>query len=143
SYFIVLVLLSLVVISGKPTRKQTNILYFSTQSEDQSTVIKEAVAANNGWNFTQTVDPQIFSEGSLREISAVVVRISDINQLDHRAFPRLKRYLEAGGGGIVAIRDTLLAEKGWPWLSSWFAKEDGSMFNQDKGRLVILGSNPS
>lgn len=143
SYFIVLVLLSLVVISCKPTRKQTNILYFSTQSEDQSTVIKEAVAANNGWNFTQTVDPQIFSEDSLREISAVVVRISDINQLDHRAFPRLKRYLEAGGGGIVAIRDTLLAEKGWPWLSSWFAKEDGSMFNQDKGRLVILGSNPS
>jgi len=141
NHFLTLLLFSLLVVSCKPARKEINVLYFSNQIEAELKEIKKN-ADNKNWNLIQTSDPLSFSEDSIKSISAIVLKISDINKLDHRAVPRLKRYLEAGGGGIIAIRDTLLEEKGWPWLTSWVENEDGAMFNLDKGRLAILGSAP-
>src|SRR5690606_1461972 len=99
--------------------------------------------ANKDWGITRSNSPSVLSEDSLEQISAVLISVSELNKLNHRSVPQLKRYLEAGGGGIVAIRDTVLAGKGWPWLEPWLGKEDGGMFRQDKGGLAIVARDAS
>ncbi len=132
--------IGLFVISCNSTRKQTNVLYFSSLQENGAPQgLKEFVNQKKG-SYTHSRDFSVFSEDSLKGTSAVLIKVSDINKLDHRAIPQLKRYLEAGGGGIVAIRDTTLTVKGWPWLTSWLANKDGAQVEQDKGRLAILGN---
>ncbi|WP_205941065.1 PQQ-dependent sugar dehydrogenase [Albibacterium indicum] len=139
SHAILFLLLSLIIVSCKPSRKQVNVLYFSTQTESGS--LNDIRSVTEGWNIISSSDPVIFSEDSITDISAIVLRVSDLNQLDHRAIPRLKRYLEAGGGGIIALRDTALVDKGWPWLKNWMAQENGAMIDQDQGRLAVLDAN--
>lgn len=50
----------------------------------------------------------------------------------------MKRYLEAGGGGIVAVRDTLHSQNGWTWLSFWNGHGREKHFKQDDGQISIL-----
>ncbi|MET3113213.1 cytochrome c [Pedobacter sp. CG_S7] len=138
-YYFILMLCSFFVISCKPSRNKVSILYFSTQNEQSGNLKK--FSASKGWKNINSEDPSVFAADSLKNISAIVLNVSDINKLDHRELPKLKRYLEAGGGGIIAIRDTLLAEKGWPWLQSWFEREDGALFKQDEGSLSIIGAD--
>lgn len=133
-----LLFIGLFMISCNPTRKQINVLYFSSQQENGAPKgLKDFTTQNKG-TFTSSRDFSVFSEDSLKGISAVLIKISDINKLDHRAIPQLKRYLEAGGGGIIAIRDTTLDDKGWPWLQLWLDHKDDAQLEQDKGRLAIL-----
>ena len=127
------------LISCKPNRNQVNILYYSTQGEQLGNLKK--LTESKGWKNSNAKNPSVFAEDSLKNISAIVLQVSEINKLDHREIPKLKRYLEAGGGGIIAIRDTLLAEKGWPWLQSWLEKEDGAIIKQDEGSLAIIGAD--
>ena len=126
------------LISCKSARNQTNVLYYSSESVDENVSELQVSIRNQGWNYATTSNSTGFSEDSLKNISAVVIRLSDINSLDYRAIPHLKRYLEVGGG-IVAIRDTSLNDKGWPWLSAWLENGNDASLNQDKGRLAIVG----
>ncbi|MEJ5963586.1 PQQ-dependent sugar dehydrogenase [Pedobacter immunditicola] len=130
--------IGLFMISCSPTRKQTHVLYFSSQPENGAPKgLKDFTTQNKG-TYTYSRDFSVFSEDSLKGISAILIKVSDVNKLDHRAIPQLKRYLEAGGGGIIAIRDTTLSNRGWPWLQSWLDNQDGAQLEQDKGRLALL-----
>ena len=130
--------IGLFVISCNSSRKQVNILYFSSSEENAAPEgLKDFVTQKNG-TFTSSRDFSVLAEDSLKGISAILIKVSDINKLDQRAIPQLKRYLEAGGGGIVAVRDTTLSIKGWPWLQSWLENKDGAQVKQDKGRLAVL-----
>src|SRR5690606_40767744 len=41
-------------------------------------------------------------------------------------------------GGIVAIKDTLLTQEGWPWLQAWNDMPIGTELKQDEDNLMIL-----
>ena len=133
-----ILLIGLLMVSCNSARKQVNVLYFSSQQESGELKGLKDFATQNKGTYTYAKDFSVFSEDSLKNVSAIVIKVSDLNKLDHRAIPELKRYLEAGGGGIIAIRDTTLSDKGWPWLASWLEKQDGSQLKQDKGRLAVL-----
>ena len=139
----IVLLLSFSIISCKQTRKQANILYSDHISEVGAFENIVEKAKDREWYFTKMDDPASFPEDSLNDISAVVLGASDINKLDYRTAPQLKRYLEAGGGGIVIVRDTIFNNTGFPWLKVWSEKEDGAFFEQDKGRLAIVGTDYS
>ena len=84
----------ILIISCKSSRDQTNILYYTTQSaDDKASRLQESIT-NQGWVFSPTTNPLSFSDDSLAVISAIVLHVSDINGLDHRAIPKIKRYLE-------------------------------------------------
>lgn len=74
-------------------------------------------------------------------MSAVFLPFSSVNNLKYQSIPALKRYLEAGGGGIVTVADTILNQEGWPWLQSWSEQELGEIWSIDKGRLFKLKDN--
>ncbi|WP_432710039.1 PQQ-dependent sugar dehydrogenase [Pedobacter sp.] len=134
----IVLFISLFIISCNSARKQINVLYFSSQQENVAPQGLRDFASQNKGTYTYSKDFSVFSEDSLKGISAILIKVSDINKLDHRAIPQLKRYLEAGGGGIIAIRDTTLSIKGWPWLQAWLGNKDGAQLEQDKGRLAVL-----
>jgi cytochrome c len=77
-------------------------------------------------------------EDSLHSISCILTTFSRLNRMDYRAVNALKRYLEAGGGGVVAIKDAELDQKGWPWLQQWETKKAGEKLQQDNSPLYIL-----
>ena len=93
------------------------------------------------WKVTKATDNYQFTEDSLGSISAILTSFSALNKLDHRAINSLKRYLEAGGGGVVAIKDTLNAQTGWPWLSNWNNRKTDQELKQDAANLMILKPN--
>lgn len=141
NYSYIILICCFFILGCKSTRKQSTILYFSVHDESERSEKVKKLISKQGWHFKVTADPSSLWDDSLNSISAIVMHISDINNLDHRAIPQLKRYLEAGGGGIIAINDTLLEDKGWPWLQSWLEKDEGAMFDQDQGRLALLSSS--
>lgn len=139
----IILLLGLSIIGCKQSRKETNILYSTHISEVSTLGNVVEKPEDRKWHFTKIGEPVFFPDELLFDMSAVVLGVSDINKLDHRTAPQLKRYLEAGGGGIVLIRDTIFNNTGFPWLQKWSEMEEGSFFEQDMGRLAIVGSGYS
>src|SRR5690606_38998799 len=137
---IVLVLCVISITSSKSKHDETTILYFSEKGTEAEWS-KEL--SNKDWHIIKNNSSGLLIEDSLRSISAIVINISELNRLDHRAVPELKRYLESGGGGIVAIHDTVYTSSGWPWMESWLKKEAGAMFSQDQGRLAVVSQDAS
>ncbi|MGV3502165.1 MAG: PQQ-dependent sugar dehydrogenase [Adhaeribacter sp.] len=95
-----------------------------------------------GWRLTRASQPVYLLDDSLRQFSSIVIPFSVLNTLDHRALTGLKRYAEAGGGGLVAIKDTLLQQQGWPWLQAWNELQPGTASRQDQAPLHILAPGP-
>ena len=95
-------------------------------------------AEGSGWTVERATDPDSLTEAYIQQFSAVVTTFSAIGHLDHRAVTNLKRYLEAGGGGIVAIKDTTHSQHEWPWLSSWNEMQPGRNLQLDEGHVAIL-----
>jgi cytochrome c len=120
----------------------------SERSETKILLFTDSVELNTGRDYLRTGkyegrtvtagDVSYIQEDSLRMFSGIVIRFSDINKLNTRAVVVLKRYLEAGGGGIVAIRDTLLSRDEWPWLKAWNRFPSGQDLKQDAGNVRIL-----
>jgi len=138
-----LVLTVLITASCTQTRTAKTILYFS---KDSTTVAPDKLleAGNkNGWRIIVTADEQYLQEDSLAQMSAVFLPFSSLNILGYRSVPALKRYLEAGGGGILTVADTVLVQSGWPWLQSWNQKTDGSNWTVDAGRVYRINNNYS
>lgn len=138
--FIITLLCSLVLVSCQSTRKQTRILYFTTEQDKEEFLKLKSVVAERGWTLVSGGNLAALSDDSLSQISAVVMRVSEINKLTFREIPQLKRYLEAGGGGIVAIRDTVFIGTGWPWLKEWLNAEDLGMPKNVPERVSVLNS---
>jgi cytochrome c len=124
-------------------RAHTKILLYT---DKPATLLEEPlqqVAAKSGWAITKVMGAAYFGEDSLQGISSIVIPFSALNRLDHRAIASLKRYLEAGGGGVVAIKDTVHTQPGWPWLQKWNEWPADKELQQDLGRIIILPEGPS
>ena len=114
-------------------RSQKLILNFAGGSEMQSKFDDPASAE---WKLIPATN-QALSEDSLKEYSCLILPFSSLNKFDFRALNNLQRYLE-GGGGVVAIKDTLLSQSGWNRLQEWNNLKIGEKHKQDKGRIWIL-----
>jgi cytochrome c len=144
-YSYLLFLFCLVACTTNPTsvnvvskRAHTKILLYT---DKPATLLEEPlqqVAAKSGWAITKAMGAAYFGEDSLQGISSIVIPFSALNRLDHRAIASLKRYLEAGGGGVVAIKDTVYTQPGWPWLQKWNEWQADKELQQDLGRVIIL-----
>ena len=135
----ILFLLVLFVGACSPTKKTIKILYFSTDSNSQNAVKLQNAARKNGWKIISTNSKQYFHEDSLSQMDAVFLSFSSLNQMNYQELPALKRYLEAGRGGIVTLQDTALVQTQWPWLQSWNERKDDTEWLQDKGWVSRLG----
>lgn len=140
-YGFLLLIVSLLIVSCSKTRPSTKVLYYFLNNQDAPSEVLRNTANSRNWEIIVTGDEQYFSDDSLSEISVVFLRYSSLNGLGHRSIPALKRYMEAGGGGIVILSDTILKQEGWPWLQSWNEEEEGSEWTMDEGRLVKLKEN--
>jgi cytochrome c len=119
-------------------RPATKILFYSPRAGSELEEQLQQVAGKAGWRITRASQASYFQEDSLREYSGIITAFSALGSLDHRAITSLKRYAEAGGGGVVAIRDTVHAQKGWPWLQAWNQMAAGADLKQDAANLKIL-----
>jgi cytochrome c len=142
-YTILVLIISLLIVSCSKTRQSEKILYFSLNNQDKFSKELKNTGNSSNWEVIVTGNEQYLSDDSLSQISAIILSYSSLNGLGHRSIPALKRYMEAGGGGIVIHSDTLLNQKGWPWLQSWDEEEEGSEWTMDQGRLVKLEENYS
>ncbi|GEO02511.1 hypothetical protein AAE02nite_01750 [Adhaeribacter aerolatus] len=95
------------------------------------------LAAKARWQLTKANEANSLQDDSLAQYSTLVIPFSAINGLNHKGITSLKRYLEAGGG-VVALKDTTLAQSGWPWLATWNNLEAGQELRQDNGNLQLL-----
>lgn len=136
--YLLLLLTSLILGSCSPTRKPIKILYFSKDTTDVHAGKLKNAGKKNGWKIILTTDEQYFRDDSLSQMNAVFLPFSSLNQLGYKSVPALKRYLEAGGGGIVTLGDTLLNQARWPSLQFWNGQKDGVERTQDQGRLTRL-----
>lgn len=136
-YYLLLLLTSLFILSCSQTRKSTKILYFSKDSSAADTEKLASLSMKNGWDFIIKSDETYFQDDSLAQISTVFVAFSSLNQLGYQSVPALNRYLEAGGG-IVVVADTLLNQKGWPWMQAWNEQPDGNEWTLGKGKLARI-----
>jgi cytochrome c len=123
-------------------RPETKILIYNDET-DLNLEQKLKEVANESTNFVSAPNSGYFQDDSLQQFSSIIIPFSSINKLNYRAIVALKRYLEAGGGGVVAIKDTLLAQEGWPWLQKWNVLESGKELKQDRGNIKILERNHS
>ena len=134
------VALAIFLISCEPKRDETKLLLFTDGNAPR---VEEAImtsAASSGWTVEKATDADSLTEDYIQQFSAVVTTFSSLHQLNHRTITSLKRYLEAGGGGIVAIKDTTHSLHEWPWLSSWNEMEPGRQLQQDDGHVTILSA---
>lgn len=123
-------------------RTETKILYFTDKANPQVEESLRNITERSGWDMTKGADLQYFHEDSLQQFSSIFITFSSLNQLNHRAINAMKRYLEAGGGGVVAVKDTVHTQHEWPWLRSWNDQHQQikQEFQQDKGNVRILSS---
>ncbi|WP_345156742.1 PQQ-dependent sugar dehydrogenase [Pontibacter saemangeumensis] len=119
-------------------RPATTVLLYTGSTDSTLEELLTGTAENNGWRFNRAAAQHYFREDSLERYSSILVTFSALNTTDHRAITALKRYLEAGGGGVVAIKDTVLTQKGWPWLMAWNDLQAGQDLKQDASNLIIL-----
>jgi cytochrome c len=117
------------------TRSSSTVLYFSKDTTGNYATALRNIGAKNGWNIIVTADEQYLHEDSLANMSALFLPFSSLNLLDYRSVPGVKRYLEAGGGGIVTVADSVLKQQGWHWLQQWDKQQDGTEWAVDKGRI--------
>jgi cytochrome c len=120
------------------TREVASVLYFTKKAGDNHVQQLMEAGKKNGWKVIVTSDPIYFSEDSLKKFNTVALSFSALNLLDYKSLPELKRYVESGGGGVVAIRDTTLQAGGWPWLKTLTEKKDGAGVVIGDDRVLVL-----
>lgn len=119
-----------------PKRSDTKVLYFTGNGNAALEEELRQVAGQPGWQIEKVANTHSMTEDHIQQFSSIVLTFSSLNDLDHRAVVTLKRYLEAGGGGIVAIKDTVHVQHEWPWLAAWNNIEAGAQL--ENGRAIIL-----
>lgn len=131
------VLLALLTACGAK-RSVTRILCYTKDTTGTWVKNLQEAGQKQGWQIVLTGNRQYFQDDSLRGFSAVCIPFSGTDSLDYRNIPALKRYAEAGGGGILAIKDSAHIKQGWPWLKAWTELPTGKELAQDGGRLFIV-----
>lgn len=118
-------------------RNETKILvYYETTDAE----IEERLRTlEKSQNLIYTSNADYFQEDSLHQFSSIFIPFSALNNLDYKSLTAIKRYFEAGGGGVASVRDTLLTRKEWPWLQRWNDLQTGRELKQDAGNFTILG----
>ena len=88
---------------------------------------------------TRIMDASIhgLSEDSLALYSAVVIPLSELDDLYYRDRNALERYLESGGG-ILAIKDTIKTFPVWPITDALQKMNVGDQNSYKKGRIALL-----
>lgn len=142
-YIYSLLLTVLTIVGCQPVRKETKILLLEGAKQNIAIDRIKINSKSDNWSFIDANEVFLLSEESLAINSAIVMGISDLNAIDYRTFPLLKRYLEAGGGGIVILRDTVYVDNGYPWIHDFLENRAGTMSKQDAGRLVLMDSDHS
>lgn len=135
---ILLLLLIFLIGACTPSKKSIKILYFSRDINGQQAEKLKNVALKNGWEILVADSEKYFHEDSLAKVDAVLLSFSSLNKMGYLELPILKRYLEAGRGGLISIADTSLSQKEWPWLQSLADKSDVDGLQQDKGWFLHL-----
>ncbi|WP_276359357.1 PQQ-dependent sugar dehydrogenase [Daejeonella sp. H1SJ63] len=128
--YILFLLAGLIISSCSPHRQPFRVLYFSKDTTGRHAENLKIAGRANGWKIILTNNENYFLQDSLSGMDAIFLPYSSVNRLGYRSVPELKRYLEAGRGGIITIRDTVLTQQ-WPWLSAW--NDQGDEWKQDKG----------
>ncbi|QNF35660.1 PQQ-dependent sugar dehydrogenase [Adhaeribacter swui] len=141
SLIIVSLFICLSACNSTSKRSKTNILLHTEAGGAKFEKSLSQTVEKAGWHYTKAPDLNYFQEDSLQQYSSIFVDFSTLNKLDYKAINALKRYLEAEGGGIVAIKDTLLTQKEWPWLQAWNELPTGVDQKQDAGNLKILNQD--
>ncbi|XHP74923.1 hypothetical protein KCTC52924_02688 [Arenibacter antarcticus] len=142
-YICSLIISVLTFVGCQPVRKETRILLLEGAKQSIAIDMIKTNPKSDQWDFMDTDGGSLLSEEFPTNSSAIVMGVKDINALDYKAFPRLKRYLEAGGGGIVIVRDTVYIDNGHSWIKNFLEGTDDSRLKQDAGRLALLGSDHS
>src|SRR5690349_1358931 len=121
-------LLALILLFGCASkRNETRILLFTDNVHQNIERSLQEASSSGGWEIKKVSHPDSLTVAFMQEFSAVVTTFSSLNRLDHRGVTSLKRYLESGAGGVVAVKDTLDLQPGWPWLAAWNVAETKSM----------------
>jgi cytochrome c len=128
--------ISVMLLSCAKKREQRIVLDY-TGNKGLQEVLAQA-AEKNSWQVVQGNSKGFWEEDFLQQHSAVVITFSGLNHLGYRDLNALKRFLEAGGGGVVAVKDTVLTQQGWPWLQQWNELPVGKESRQDNGQVYIL-----
>ncbi|MEO5601769.1 MAG: PQQ-dependent sugar dehydrogenase [Cyclobacteriaceae bacterium] len=136
--FWLLVLVFLVTCTSR--RPETKILLYSDKDSPQLEQQLRESADKLGWGLEKVEDHLSFNEAFIQQYSLIVTNFSSLSQLNHRGVVAMKRYLEAGGGGIVAVKDTTNTQNEWPWLWAFNTLEMGRPIKQDNGNLIILSA---
>lgn len=136
--YYLLLLIGLIISSCSPKRRSFRVLYFSKDTTDQHAENLKTAGRMNGWKIVLTNNEHYFQEDSLSGIDALFLPYSSINHLGYRSVPVLKRYLEAGRGGIITVKDTTLALAQWPWLHNWNGQNKSDQWQQDKGWIYKI-----
>ncbi|MES2730931.1 MAG: ThuA domain-containing protein [Bacteroidota bacterium] len=115
--------------AAKPQVAQPKVLVFVKTSGFHHNSIPAGIAAiaklgaQNGFEVDATEDSADFTEGNLKQYSAVVFLSTTMNVLNEEEQAAFEKYIRAGGGymGIHAAADT---EYDWPWygklVGAWF-----------------------
>lgn len=136
----VLLAITILLANCAPKRSETSLLYFAANDTTGLGERLAEVASQENWKTESLGNPKTLTDDYLQQFSAIVITYSAMNELDHRALTALKRYLEAGGGGIVAVKDTVHRQHDWAWLSSWNSMQPGDQREFDKGRLSVVAA---
>lgn len=136
--------IAVLTITGcQPVRKETKILLLEGAKQNVAIDIIKTQSNTFDWEFVDAYEFSLVSDESLVSKSAIIMGIRDLNALNYRTSPQLKRYLEAGAGGIVIIKDTVYVENGYPWIRDFLQNKVGTKSKQDEGRLILIDSNHS
>jgi cytochrome c len=137
NYLLMLAAVFLIAACSK-TREVANVLYFSGNANDSYAAQLKEAGKKNGWKVVVTNDAHYFNEDSLKRFNTVALSFSTLNRLDYKSLPELKRYAESGAGGILAIKDTTLQHRGWPWLQSLVEKNDSNVPTLNNDRVLVV-----
>lgn len=131
-------LVTIILVNCTPKRDDTKILFLTGNAKGSIVEPLPQIPGQPAWQIKIVSDPRFLTDDNLQEFSSIVIAFSTLNDLDHQAVISLKRYLEAGGGGIVAIQDTLYTQYEWPWLAAWNNMETGDQVELGNSRVSIL-----
>lgn len=133
-----LLFLSIVLVACTSKREETKILLYSDNGSLSLEKQLDEIGGKSGWRIEKISDTDTLQEDLIKEYSTLVITFSAISTLDHRALTTLKRYLEAEGGGLVAVKDTTHSQNDYPWLASWNTIGLNSRLKEDNGRVTVL-----
>lgn len=135
----IIVALAVCCLSCQHRRPGISIVDWSTDSTALHLI------QNKDWHIERAKNNFVFTDSLIERTSAFIFPFSVLNKLNYRQLNFLKRYMEAGAGGVVAIKDTLLHQPDCVWMMNWNNKKTNAEEIQDNGRLFLLspGANES